>query len=109
MVVPTARRKRIRYILGEDAHGVLPRWSNTGIMHALEVKLAPELLRQTSRAGCGIAGFPFRLRQGSVDLTKVMRLLDSWPGSEVRQLTQQHVQLNRASFDGNRAHLLGPG
>src|SRR6202021_2634272 len=77
-------------------------------MHALEVKLAPELLRKSSGTGCGIACLPLRLRQGSVDLAVVMWLLGSWPGGEVRQLAQQYVQLYRASFDRHRANFLSP-
>ena len=42
--VPTTRRKGIRYILREDAHGVHTRGNYAGVMHALKVKFAPEVI-----------------------------------------------------------------
>src|ERR1700722_10637739 len=48
MFIPVALSEGVRNILREDAHRVPALWRNARIVNALEVKLAPEFLRETA-------------------------------------------------------------
>src|SRR5471030_718830 len=86
MVVPGAGSEGMRDVLREDAHGVQTGWSDDRVMHALEIELAPELLRQIAATGCGEALPPFGMGERRVDLAVVMRLIKAGAGDEVWQL-----------------------
>ena len=73
--VPGAVSKFVGDILRKDAHGVLAGGDDGGVVHALEVELAPEMLREFAAARCGEAGLPFVFGERSVDLAVVVGLI----------------------------------
>ncbi len=74
MVIPGAGGKGVGHVLRKDAHGVLACGNHAGVMHALEINLAPQVLGEFSLAAGGEAGFPFRVGQRSIDLAIVVGL-----------------------------------
>src|ERR1700761_2738819 len=78
-LIPRATRKRVRNILGKDAHRMLPRRSHGCIMDALKVQLAPQVVRQLALSCSGKAGLPLSFGKWRIDLTEMMRLVFSWP------------------------------
>ena len=83
MVVPCAFGEGVRHVLRKDAHGVLARGNDAAIVHALEVELAPERIREFSAASGGEAGLPFGPGERSVDLAVVVRFQSSGARGEV--------------------------
>src|SRR6185503_18392762 len=52
-LVPCAVREPVGDVLGEDAHRVFTVGDDGGVMNALEVEFAPEVVREFAAAGCG--------------------------------------------------------
>src|SRR6185503_20899723 len=100
-LVPCAVREPVGDVLGEDAHRVFTVGDDGGVMNALEVEFAPEVVREFAAAGCGVAGFPFVFGKRGVDLAVVMRLVGSRTRVEVGEFTKVDVELDGAAFDGN--------
>src|SRR5215472_7661246 len=89
--VPRAICEFVRHILRKNAHGVLSARSNTRIMGALEIKLAPQMMRQIATARRSKSFLPFGLRQRRVDLAVVMRLMGATPRPKVGQFPEKHI------------------
>ncbi len=77
-------------------------------MHALEVKLAPQVCRHFAGLRSGKRGPPFRLGERSIDLPKVVRFALAWPRDKVRQLAEENIELQCAAFAGNGIDLCLP-
>src|ERR1035441_4365123 len=77
-------------------------------MRALEIQLAPKLLRQLSTTRRRETLFPFLLCERRIDLPIVMWFIGAGPRHKVWQFAQVNVELHRAAFNRNPLHPRSP-